>query len=260
MRLWIASLLFYTFVFMVCEIMRFIVERIFIRRQYNKVRRFLLEYIGTLQTCAPMFDVNVILETYGLFGVFLEISILEMANTIFIRDAIAHPCPLVTNKKPNRMQRAFTFFIAELAAGFSAYFMARTFWKLGIHQKHLELLHLDRCDADLTVAILIGCLIEGVATFSSKAVEYYTEYQNMVAPMFLNCCFSGFLTALGIKYTGLYANPIVAWSCTFNCEGLTHLGHLTVYWLSPIIGWHFADVVFGNADCDLEDETDTKTD
>lgn len=53
------------------------------------------------------------------------------------------------------MQRAFTFFIAELAAGFSAYFMARTFWKLGIHQKHLELLHLDRCDADLTVSCII---------------------------------------------------------------------------------------------------------
>lgn len=43
----------------------------------------------------------------------------------------------------------------------------------------------------------------------------------------------------------MYANPIVAWACTFNCTGITHLGHLAVYWLSPLIGWFLADAVFG---------------
>ncbi|KAK6015460.1 hypothetical protein OSTOST_19115, partial [Ostertagia ostertagi] len=58
----------------------------------------------------------------------------------------------------------------------------------------------------------------------------------------ITCAFSGFVCALGINYTGMYANPLVAWACTFNCEGLTHAGHLLVYWLSPLIGWYLAEV------------------
>lgn len=41
----------------------------------------------------------------------------------------------------------------------------------------------------------------------------------------------------GINFTGLYGNPIVASACTFNCLGVSHLGHLAVYWASPIIAW-----------------------
>lgn len=55
--------------------------------------------MGTLQLCTPMFDVNLILETYGLFGVFIEITVIELANCYFLREAIAHPCPLVRLKK-----------------------------------------------------------------------------------------------------------------------------------------------------------------
>ncbi|VDN88297.1 unnamed protein product [Brugia pahangi] len=50
----------------------------------------------------------------------------------------------------------------------------------------------------------------------------------------------------------MYANPIVAWACTFNCTGVTHLGHLVVYWLSPLIGWFLADAVFGEQECIVE--------
>lgn len=60
----------------------------------------------------------------------------------------------------------------------------------------------------------------------------------------------------------MYANPIVAWACTFNCEGVTHIGHLVVYWLSPLIGWYFADTVFGEQECTsdcLADEVDTES-
>uniref|UniRef100_A0A0N5AGN4 Aquaporin n=1 Tax=Syphacia muris TaxID=451379 RepID=A0A0N5AGN4_9BILA len=259
MRLWIASLLFYMFVYLVCEILRLLIKITFRWKPQNFSRRLLLEFVGTLQICAPMFDINIILDSYGLYGVFIEVSFLELANTILFRDAIAHPCALVLNKRPNTFRQALMVFIAEMLAGFSSFFLARFFWSFGIHQIHRNMLQLDTCDADLTVAILIGCLIEGVATFSSKAVEYYSKYQDVVKPTILNCFFSGFLTVLGIKYTGLYANPIVAWSCTFNCEGLTHLGHLAVYWIAPIIGWHFADVVFSNADCDLTyDRKDSK--
>jgi hypothetical protein len=49
-----------------------------------------------VQICAPMFDVNFVLANYGLRGVLIEIAFIEICNAIFLRDAIADPCPLVS--------------------------------------------------------------------------------------------------------------------------------------------------------------------
>ncbi|KAJ1354552.1 hypothetical protein KIN20_011534 [Parelaphostrongylus tenuis] len=91
MRLWIASLIFYVFVFAVCEVLRFIIARVLPKRLSADL---LLEFVGTLQICTPMFDVNTVLDTYGLFGVFVEITVIELANCYFLRDAFANPCPI----------------------------------------------------------------------------------------------------------------------------------------------------------------------
>uniref|UniRef100_A0A1I7VVT7 Aquaporin n=1 Tax=Loa loa TaxID=7209 RepID=A0A1I7VVT7_LOALO len=156
-----------------------------------------------------MFDVNLILQTYGLFGIFIEITAIEIANAFFLRDAIAHPCPLVTTASRKRLALRMAFM----------------------------------------VALTIGSLIEGLATFSSKAVEFFANewYTDSKTQMLINCMFAGFLTTIG-----MYANPIVAWACTFNCTGVTHLGHLIVYWLSPLIGWFLGDAVFGEQECAIE--------
>ncbi|PIO59836.1 hypothetical protein TELCIR_18688, partial [Teladorsagia circumcincta] len=52
-------------------------------------------FVGTLQICTPMFDVSTVLHTYGLFGVFVEITVIELGNTYFQRDAVANPCPII---------------------------------------------------------------------------------------------------------------------------------------------------------------------
>uniref|UniRef100_A0A915D7L9 Uncharacterized protein n=1 Tax=Ditylenchus dipsaci TaxID=166011 RepID=A0A915D7L9_9BILA len=52
------------------------------------------EFIGTMQVCAPMFDVNFVLDTYGLSGVLFEIALIEIVNALLLRNAIADPCPL----------------------------------------------------------------------------------------------------------------------------------------------------------------------
>ncbi|CAG9530974.1 unnamed protein product [Cercopithifilaria johnstoni] len=256
MRVWIASLFFYLSVFAICELLRHIINYWLIRRLPRFVIGLLLEFIGTLQVCTPMFDVNLILQTYGLFGIFIEITAIEIANAFFLRDAIAHPCPLITTASRKRLalRTAFLVFGVQLAAAYLSYFFARTFWKLHLHPMHDELLIADHCEADLTVALTAGSLIEGLATFSSKAIEFVANewYAGSRAQMLINCIFAGFLTAIGINYTGMYANPIVAWACTFNCKGITYLGHLIVYWLSPLIGWFLADAVFGEQECMIE--------
>ncbi|KJH45402.1 hypothetical protein DICVIV_08569 [Dictyocaulus viviparus] len=94
MRLWIASLIFYVFVFATCEVLRLIIGRVLPKRLSSEL---LLEFVGTLQICTPMFDVNTVLNTYGLFGVFVEITVIELANCYFQRDAFANPFPININ-------------------------------------------------------------------------------------------------------------------------------------------------------------------
>ncbi|VIO91884.1 Uncharacterized protein BM_BM4853 [Brugia malayi] len=272
-RVWIASLLFYLSVFVICELLRHMINRWLKRNLPRFAIGLLLEFVGTLQVCTPMFDVNLILQTYGLFGIFIEITAIEIANGFFLRDAIAHPCPLITTASRKRLalRTAFLVFAVQLVAAYLSYFFARTFWKLGLHPMHNELLIADHCEADLTasyqanncpVALTAGSLIEGLATFSSKAVEFVANewYADSRTQMLINCMFAGFLTTVGINYTGMYANPIVAWACTFNCTGVTHLGHLVVYWLSPLIGWFLADAVFGEQECIVECFTEERED
>ncbi|VDN04343.1 unnamed protein product [Thelazia callipaeda] len=221
MRVWIASLLFYLFVFTVCELLRLVINRWFAPR------------LPRLTT-----------------GLLLEITVIEIANCLFLRDAIAHPCPLVitASRKRSTLNRMFIIFVVQLSAAYLSHFLARTFWRFNLHHAHNELLNADYCEADLTVALTVGATIEGLATFCTKAVEYIANewYVDSNAQMLITCLFAGFMTSVGINYTGMYANPIVAWACTFNCEGITHFGHLIVYWLSPLIGWYLADIIFGD--------------
>ncbi|EGT47945.1 hypothetical protein CAEBREN_07510 [Caenorhabditis brenneri] len=258
MRIWVASLIFYGSVFAICELLRFLVVT-----SFDNPKRLsallILEFIGTLQICVPMFDVGTILENYGLLGVFIEITVIELANCYFQRDAVAHPCPLVTNcyRKSKAIRRGIYVFFVQLAAAYLSYFVARLFWSFGVHPVHLELLDQDSCTSDLTVAITTGCIIEGAATFLAKWFEKFVDERydgDTKLCSVANCVFSGLLCAVGINYTGMYANPIVAWACTFNCLGVSHAGHLFVYWLSPLIAWYFAEIVFGAEDVIEEEE------
>ncbi|CAP24564.1 Protein CBR-AQP-9 [Caenorhabditis briggsae] len=263
MRIWVASLIFYGSVFAICELLRFLVIK-----SFDNPKRIsallILEFIGTLQICVPMFDVGTILDNYGLLGVFVEITVIELANCYFQRDAVAHPCPLVTNcyRKSKAIRRGIYVFLVQLAAAYFSYFVAKLFWSFGVHPIHLELLDQDSCTSDLTVTITTGCIIEGAATFLAKWFEKWVDQRydgDTKLCSVVNCVFSGLLCAIGINYTGMYANPIVAWACTFNCLGVSHAGHLFVYWLSPLIAWYFAEIAFGSEDVIEEEEEQTES-
>uniref|UniRef100_A0A1I7ZH76 Aquaporin n=1 Tax=Steinernema glaseri TaxID=37863 RepID=A0A1I7ZH76_9BILA len=181
-----------------------------------------------------------------------------MANCFWLRDAIAHPCPLVTScvRGHKALKWIVSVFAAQFAAAYVSFYLARTFWRLGVHPLHTELLEADHCDADLTVTIWKGAVVEFLATFSAKAVEYLCKRyhsEDSFLFMLVNCSFSGYACTLGIHLTGMYGNPIVAWACTFNCRGATHKAHLMVYWLSPLIAWWVAEALFGFEEDEYEE-------
>ena len=44
-----------------------------------------------------MFDVNFVMENYGLAGVFVEICFIEFLNAFLLRNSLADPCSLFYN-------------------------------------------------------------------------------------------------------------------------------------------------------------------
>ncbi|KAI6197788.1 hypothetical protein M3Y94_01266300 [Aphelenchoides besseyi] len=242
MRVWIASLIFYTFIYAFCELFRFLLRRGVFRipQQYVELAN---EFIGTVQVCAPMFDVNIILEHYGLKGVLIEITFIELLNALVLRDARADPCPLILSfiKKQISLQKLGTFILTQFSAAYFSYLLVLVFWRLGVHSIHRRVAEKD-CESDLAVTLLYGSLVEAGGCLVSKFAEVYMEPR--INEKFLSFCgalFAGILTVLGIHLTGMYANPIVAWACTFNCGEATHLYHFVVYWLAPMSAWLLAD-------------------
>lgn len=60
------------------------------------------------------------------------------------------------SRKRLALRMAFLVFTVQLAAAYLSYFFARTFWKLGLHPMHDELLVADHCEADLTASYQIN--------------------------------------------------------------------------------------------------------
>uniref|UniRef100_A0A7E4W0H1 Aquaporin n=1 Tax=Panagrellus redivivus TaxID=6233 RepID=A0A7E4W0H1_PANRE len=243
MRVWIASLLFYLSVFAFCEFLRYLNQK-FLAPRYPYPSELVNEFIGTIQICAPMFDVNFILENYGLKGVLFEIIFIEVMNATLQRDAIADPCPLIYGfiQGTVTLRRLASLLTVQFIAGYTSYLIARAFWSFGIHAIHLEALE-GECGADLTVTVIYGSLVEAGGLITAKAAEVFLEQRilNEKQLSFIQAVVAGVITVLGIHLTGMYANPIVAWACTFNCGDVPYLAHFTVYWVAPVLAWHIAD-------------------
>ncbi|KAI6241825.1 Aquaporin [Aphelenchoides fujianensis] len=242
MRVWIASLIFYTCVYLFCELLRLLIRRQVVRLPAEYVE-YAYEFIGTIQVCAPMFDVNIVLEHYGLSGVLVEITFIELLNALVLRDARADPCPLIVSfvKKQIPFGKLAAFIGVQFAAAYASYLLVVLFWRLEIHTAHRHIASKD-CESDLAVTLLYGSLVEAGGCLLAKFAEVFMEPRVDERLLSLaGASLSGLITVFGISLTGMYANPIVAWACTFNCGEVPHLAHFVVYWIAPLAAWFAAD-------------------
>uniref|UniRef100_A0A0K0F723 Aquaporin n=1 Tax=Strongyloides venezuelensis TaxID=75913 RepID=A0A0K0F723_STRVS len=243
MRLWICSLLFYTFIYLTCEIGRFQFSKF--DKSKHKSIIIILEFIGTVQICAPMFDVNIIIESYGMTGVLIEIIFIEICNSYLLRDAYGDPCPIIGKLLNKKSWKWFSILLStQFLAGLTSFRLAKYWWSLKFHPIYDEIIGKENCEADLTVTLIYGMVIEAMGVICSKYIENLLEkyINDEMWNIIFNSISSGIICIMGIQLTGMYANPIVAWACTFNCEGVSHIGHFLVYWIAPV----FAHYVIGN--------------
>ena len=142
-------------------------------------------------------------------------QVIEIANCCLMRDAMSNPCPLVTTcyRKGKAFRRAVYVFLVQLVAAYTSFHLARFFWGFEIHPKHTESLEDDGpCSSDLTVgrfyshsvnisqvALSIGCLVEGAATFVGKWFEKWSgeRFGETWTGSIASSIFSGFICALG---------------------------------------------------------------
>ncbi|CAK5087643.1 unnamed protein product [Meloidogyne enterolobii] len=125
-----------------------------------------------------MFDVNFVMDNYGLSGVFLEICFIEFVNSFLLRRAHADPCSL---------------------ASYFSYFVSKTFYSFGLHFKHLEALE-DNCSSDLTVAIIYGSVVEAIGLLGCKIAEHFID-ETLIDEKYVTTvlsAISGLITILGM--------------------------------------------------------------
>merc|ERR1711971_1096458 len=92
------------------------------------------------------------------------------------------------------------------------------------------------CSADLTVPVLHGAIIEGVATWvcrigsrliAMKEPQYATAIDSFVATSMVCAAFST---------SGGYLNPVLATGLKFGCRGHTPMEFFIVYWIGSSLG------------------------
>lgn len=153
MEPFIASLIFYSYVFGICECLRRLIKK---ANFPPDSQVYLIEIVGTIQVCAPIFDVGFVAEHYGLLGVFVEIFGLEFLNVLTLGDAVVNPLALIWQFREGSLSLAEVVvrFLAELLGGFLAFPLTMLFWRFAIHEAYEEKYHDGRenCEADLSVS------------------------------------------------------------------------------------------------------------
>lgn len=90
----IVSFIYFGYVILLCEAGRQFAER-FVRSSDTKT--LIIEFFGTLQICACVFENEHIAEHYGTLGFFLAIAIMVAVHIATVKSASANPCPLIEN-------------------------------------------------------------------------------------------------------------------------------------------------------------------
>lgn len=119
------------------------------------------------------------------------------------------------------------------------YRLIQILWSLEIAETHVGRSHsaiYNVCTADLTVPVLHGAIIEGVATMicrlgsrliAQREPKYATAIDSFVATAMVCAAFTT---------SGGYLNPVLATSLKFGCKGHTPMEHFVVYWIGASLG------------------------
>merc|ERR1712176_695398 len=178
------------------------------------VKTALNEAIAAADLCGVCFELIIIADNYGLaaYGIYLFLATIWWS--LHWGDATACPynhfesCVEGTMTKQETIVRT----IAQVIGGVAVFRLIQVLWSIEIAETHVGRSHsaiYNVCSADLTVPVLHGAIIEGVAT-------------SMVCAAF--------------STSGGYLNPVLATGLKFGCRGHTPMEFFIVYWIGSSLG------------------------
>jgi len=229
-------------VFVVCELGRRF-SKSTLRNRDQLI--FAMEFFGTLQLCTMAFENGVVLKNYGFTGFFLAIAASVVLHSLTLVEAYATPCVLFEEStRHRRLSNSLLIRLAaQFAAGVLAFRLAKLVWGLGFMPDHSSLASRYACSSDLHVPLLAGLLYEMAATFVCRLAFLKAHEPERNWSIVADALVIPSIVLIGLTTTGMYFNPILAFSITYGCDGVKPVEHALVYWLGPFIGWTLATEV-----------------
>jgi len=199
------------------------------------------EAIAAAELCGACFELIIIADNYGLTAYAVTLFLLTIWWSLHWGDATACPYNHFEECLQGNMTRQETIVrtIAQTAGGVAIFRLIQILWSLEIAETHVGRSHssiYNVCTADLTVPVLHGAIIEGMATLmcrlgsrliSLKEPQYATAIDSFIATS---------MVCLAFSTSGGYLNPVLATSLKFGCRGHTPIEHFIVYWIGASLG------------------------
>lgn len=117
--------------------------------------------------------------------------------------------------------------------------LIQVLWSLEIAETHVGRSHsaiYNVCSADLTVPVLHGAIIEGVATMLCRLGSRLIAQREPKYAVAIDSFVATALVCAAFSTSGGYLNPVLATSLKFGCRGHTPMEHFVVYWVGASLG------------------------
>merc|ERR1712106_678216 len=205
------------------------------------VKIALNEAIAAAELCGCGFELIIVADNYGLAAYGLGLFLLTIWWAQHWGDATACPYNHFEECVQGNMSRQETIVrtVAQTIGGVAVFKLVFLLWSIEIAETHVGRAHsavYNVCSADLTVPVLHGFIIEGVATWACRIGSRLVTLKEPKYATAVDSFISTSMVCLAFSTSGGYLNPVLATGLKFGCRGHTQLEHIIVYWIGASLG------------------------
>lgn len=195
------------------------------------------EAIAAAELCGCCFELIIVADNYGVSTYAALLFLLTIWWSANWENAAA--CPYIHLEDlftgDTNLSSVLLKTFAELIGGISVFRLTQFLWALEWAETHKGRAY-EECTADLQVSMLMGAMIEGIATCLCRV---FSKALGDLQPSFstaIDAFIGTSLVVAAFNYSGGYFNPVLATSLKYGCRGNTLVEHLVVYWLGACAG------------------------
>lgn len=232
----VISTAFIVLTLVLAAVSRKLVKSIF-RSSESIFKQILLEFIATLELCAACFELIIVADNWGVGAYAIYLFLLTIWWSSHWEEASACPYSPIEDALEGckTLKTVALTIIAQVLAALVTFSYVQVLWELELVETHRGRAY-EECTADLQVDMIVGAVIEGVATCICRLISRTLSESNARFGTVLDAFFGTMMVVAAFNFSGGYFNPALATSLKLGCEGNTFMEHLVVYWLGATVG------------------------